>query len=241
MAATASLSPFIDLESKHATSSKSAWSIIGVHLIGFLPLVRLTFLWLIGRLTANPIQFLEQQMGFASMDILVLVLMVTPLITLTGWKSFSRFRRLLGLYAFFYFTLHFFLFSVLDYGSDWREISRLVIEKPFLIVGVLAGLILFILAITSSKQWMKRLGKSWKLLHNAVYLAAGLVILHYALAVKGSLSNLSGDMLRPLEMGLFLAILLILRIPPVRCWVASLCSRCIARASHFVPGNNLYR
>ncbi len=69
---------------------------------------------------------------------------------------------------------------------------------------------------------MKRLGKSWKRLHNAVYLAAGLVILHYAWALKGSLSTLSGDLLLPLEMGFLLAILLVLRIPLVSRWVTSL-------------------
>jgi sulfoxide reductase heme-binding subunit YedZ len=193
-----------------------------VHLIGLFPLVRLAFFWLVNRLTANPIQFVEQQLGRTAVDFLVLTLAITPLITLTGWKYLSRIRRPLGLYALFYFVLHFLTFAVLDYGLDWHEILRLVIQKPFLIVGLLAGLILVALAITSSQYWMKRLGEGWKRLHKMVYLAASLVVLHYTLAVKGSLSTLSGDLLRPLGMGVLLLILLLLRIPTVKRWASSL-------------------
>jgi sulfoxide reductase heme-binding subunit YedZ len=99
---------------------------------------------------------------------------------------------------------------------DWGEILRLTVEKPFILIGLLAGLILLALAATSFKYWMKRLGKNWKRLHKTIYLASGLVVLHYAWAVKGSLANLSGDILRPLSMGLLVAILLVLRIPAVR-------------------------
>jgi len=229
MSAAASLSPPIASNSKNQATSKSIWLSLGVHLIGLFPLARLSFFWLVDRLTANPIQFVEQRLGRASLDMLVLTLAVAPLVALTGWKTLSKSRRALGLYAFFYFALHFLAFTVLDYGFDLREIFRLIVEKPYLVVGLLAGLILFALAITSSRYWMERLGKSWKRLHKTIYLAAGLVILHYAWAVKGSLSTLNGDLLRPLGMGLLVTILLILRIPPVRRWAAYLRFRYLSR------------
>jgi len=195
---------------------------IGIHLTGLLSLFQLGFIWLNRGLTANPIQFIEQHLGRSAVYMLVLTLAVTPLVTLTGWRTLPKHRRTLGLYAFFYFLLHFLTFAVLDYGLDWREILRLSVEKPFIVVGLLSGSILLLLAITSFKFWMKRLGKNWKNLHKTVYLADGLVILHYAWAVKGSLTSLSGNILQPLLMGLLVTLLLILRIPPIRRWAASL-------------------
>lgn len=192
-----------------------------VHLLGLLPLVHLFILWQTRGLTVNPIQFVEQFLGRAALNLLLLSLSVTPLVTLTGWRILNRHRRALGLYAFLYFSLHFLVFLVLDYGLDLAEVLRLLVEKPFIIAGALAGLVLAALAFTSFKIWMRKMGKNWGRLHRLVYVAAVLVILHYALAVKGSLLTLSGDILRPLVMGGILAILLILRIPPVRRFVAS--------------------
>jgi sulfoxide reductase heme-binding subunit YedZ len=204
------------------------WVRIAVHAAGLLPLLLLGMQGLADRWTVNPIQFLEQQLGRAAINLLVFSLAVTPLVTLTGWKALNRHRRTIGLYAFFYFMLHFGVFAVLDYGLDWREMLRLTAEKPFIWVGLLAGLILLALAATSFRYWMKRLGKNWQRLHRLVYLAGGLVILHYAWAVKGSLSTLSGDILRPLGMGLLVAVLLALRIPPVRRRAAALRQRLLA-------------
>ncbi len=196
--------------------SKPDWLRIAVHGLGLFALARLGFLWATDSLTANPIQFVEQNLGRAALNMLVLSLAVTPLVSLTRWRALIPHRRTLGLYAFLYFTLHLLTFVVLDYGLDWDEILRLTVEKPFILIGLLAGLILLALAATSFKYWMKRLGKNWKRLHKTVYLASILVVLHYAWAVKGSLANLSGDILRPLSMGLLVAILLVLRIPAVR-------------------------
>ena len=142
-----------------------------------------------------------------------------PLITVTGWKKPGRHRRALGLYAFFYFALHFITFAVVDYGLDFREILRLTTEKSFIIVGSVAGLLLLLLAATSFKFWMKYLGKNWKRLHQSVYLIGVLVVIHYAWAVKGSISTLSGDIGRPLLMGSIVFLLLLLRVPPIRRWI----------------------
>jgi len=198
------------------------WLRLAIHLVSLYYLLQISLLWLTSGLGANPIQFIEQHLGRAAVNLLVLTLAVTPLVNLTGWKKLVKHRRTLGLYTFVYFALHFLVFAVLDYGLNWLEILRLVTEKTFIIVGVFAGLILFALAVTSFKFWMKRLGKNWKRLHKLVYLASGLVVLHYALAVKGSITNLSGEVYRPLSIGVLMAVLFILRVPPVRRLMGSL-------------------
>ncbi|PKO14357.1 MAG: sulfoxide reductase heme-binding subunit YedZ [Chloroflexi bacterium HGW-Chloroflexi-10] len=201
------------------------WLRILVHGFGLLPLAELFYKWIFNQLTVNPIQFFEQFLGRAALHMLVLSLAVTPLVTLTGWKQPIKHRRALGLYAFFYFALHFLTFAVVDYGLNWREILFLTVEKPFITVGALAGLILLALAFTSFKFWMKRLGKNWSILHKTVYLAGGLVVLHYAWAIKGSVTTLSGDIVRPLIMGILVLFLLVLRIPVVKRWVISIRKR----------------
>jgi sulfoxide reductase heme-binding subunit YedZ len=104
-----------------------------------------------------------------------------------------------------------------------------MIEKPFIIIGTAAGLILLTLASTSFKYWMKRLGKRWKKLHRLVYLVGALAVLHNAMALKGSLTNLSGNIVRPLVLGALITLLLILRIPALKRRVVSLRER-IGRA-----------
>ena len=198
---------------------------ISVHLVGLLPLLQLIFYWLTDGLTVNPIQFVEQFLGRAAANLLVVSLAVTPIVTLTGWRKLSKHRRALGLYAFAYFALHFLTFAVLDYGLDLPEMIRLTVEKPFILFGFLAGLILLALAITSFKYWMKKMGKNWQRLHKLVYLAGGLMVVHYALAVKGSFATLSGDIIRPLIMGSIVTLLLVLRVPAIRRLVISLRSR----------------
>jgi sulfoxide reductase heme-binding subunit YedZ len=203
------------------------WLRICIHVIGLLPLAELIYKYFMHQLTFNPIQFIEQFFGRAALNLLVITLAVTPLITVTGWKKPSKHRRTLGLYTFFFFALHFTTFLAFDYGFDFRQIFLLTIQKPFILLGTLAGFMLFALAATSFKYWMRRLGKNWAKLHKLVYVLGGLAVLHYALAVKGSLSTLSGNIVRPLVMGGLVIILLILRIPPVRIRVISLRKRVI--------------
>ena len=195
---------------------KVNWLRIGIHVLGLYPLAELVFLYFSDQLTVNPIQFVEQFLGRAALNLLLVTLSITPIITVTGWKQPGKHRRALGLYSFLYFALHFVTFAGIDYGLDFKEIIRLTAEKPFIFVGAFAGLILLILSITSFKFWMKRLGKNWKRLHKFVYLVGGLVILHYAWAIKGSLTTMSGDIIRPLLMGSLLSLLMFLRIPLIR-------------------------
>jgi sulfoxide reductase heme-binding subunit YedZ len=117
-------------------------------------------------------------------------------------------RRPLGLYAFFYAALHFFVFVGLDYRFDLDLLPGAILDQRYVLVGTAAGLILLPLAITSTRGWQNRLGKGWKKLHRWVYLAGILAVVHFAWLDK--------DIREPLRYGLILALLLVLRLPPVR-------------------------
>ena len=189
---------------------------IMTHLAAWAPLGWLVWDFLNGNLTVNPIQAATQRTVKAALILLVLSLACTPLNTLTGYAPALKLRRPLGVYAFLYAALHFMVFIILDYNQNWRLILQAILEKRFVIVGLAALMILLPLAITSFQWWQKKMGKTWKRLHRLVYLAGGLVIFHYAWAVKGDIFKLSGDVFQPLVYGLIVLALLALRLPPIR-------------------------
>jgi sulfoxide reductase heme-binding subunit YedZ len=141
------------------------------------------------------------------------------------WPELIKRRRTLGLYAFLYATLHVLIFVNLDYGLAWSLIIQTVFEKPYIIVGMIAFLLLVPLAFTSFDVWKMRLKKNWKRLHQLIYLIAPLVVLHYAWSKKGDFFALQGEIVRPLIYGLVVVILLAFRIPQVRRATAALRDR----------------
>jgi len=155
----------------------------------------------------------------------VLSLLCTPLNTLFGWKEPLKRRRALGLYAFMYATVHVLIFLNLDYGLAWSLILQTIVEKPYIIFGLLTFLMLVPLAVTSFNIWKVRLKKNWKRLHQTIYLIAPLAVLHFALSKKGDIFRLQGEVVRPLMYGLVVLILLILRLPSVRRFFASFRNR----------------
>lgn len=187
-----------------------------VHLGSLLPLFLLISDGLAGSLSANPFQETEQRTGETALVLLLLSLTCTPLNILFGFSQAVKHRRALGLYAFFYASLHLFIFTMLDYGLDIPLLVEALQDNRYILVGLAAFLCLLVLAVTSFRWWMKRLGKAWTRLHRIVYLAGGLVILHFAWAVKGDVLGLSGNVANPLLYGALLAVLLSVRIPPVR-------------------------
>lgn len=198
---------------------------IAMHVYAWSVLVFLVFDLLTGSLSANPIQELEQRTGRHAITLLVLSLACTPLNTLFKWTELIKRRRALGLYAFMYATGHVLIFLHLDYGLAWSLIAQTIFEKPFIIMGVISFLLLIPLAWTSFDIWKKRLGKTWKRVHQMVYVIAPLVVLHYAWSKKGDFFALQGEIIRPLIYGLVVVLFLILRIPQVRKAVASLRDR----------------
>jgi len=181
---------------------------VAVHIAACVPLALLVLDYALDRLGANPIQAITLRTGKTALVLLVLSLAVTPLATF-GWRGAVRLRRPLGVYAFGYVAVHFLTFIGLDYGFNLAFLRDGLIEKPFALVGLAAGTLLFPLALTSTRGWMRRLGRNWKRLHWLVFIAAPLAIVHYVLQVKA-------DWRQPLLYGLAVAILIVLRIPAVR-------------------------
>lgn len=162
-----------------------------------------------GDLGANPIEEITHQTGWWALVLLMVTLTITPLRRLTGWHRIVRFRRLIGLFAFFYGTLHFLTYLVLDQFFAWGYIVEDIMERPFITVGFAAWLILLALACTSTTGWIRRLGKNWQRLHRLVYAAAALGSLHFLWKVKA-------DTREPLVFLAILAVLLSLRLPGLR-------------------------
>ena len=136
-----------------------------------------------GTLGANPIENLQDRFGVWGLRFILIALAVTPIRVLTGWNWLIRFRRMLGLFAFFYVLIHFVVWLVLDRGiasgPDWNYVIEDISERPFITIGFSALLILLSLAATSTTGIRRRLGQSWQKLHNWVYVAGVLGVWHY--------------------------------------------------------------
>ena len=193
--------------------SKRSWLI---HIGALLPLVWLGVDYFTHNLTFNPVQAATQRTGKTALVLLLFSLALTPFSILFRIPVITKFRKSLGLYAFLYAVLHVLLYVVVDYGLDWGLIWQSLVEKPYVIAGAGAFLILFLLALTSFQWWAKKLGKNWKRLHRLVYLAGALVILHFAWVIKGDIFRLMGNIAEPLLYGLVLLILLAARLPFAR-------------------------
>jgi len=201
---------------------------IAIHIYAWSGLALLIFDFVTGNLSANPIQDLEQRTGRHAITLLVLTLLCTPINTIFKWSEPLKRRRALGLYTFMYATIHVIIFADLDYGLAWSRLLQELVQKPRLIVGVIAFILLIPLAITSFDIWKKRLGKNWKRLHKLIYFIGPLVVLHYVWSKKGDILTLQGEVVKPLIYGLIIAIFLIFRIPPIRKALASFSTRMLA-------------
>jgi methionine sulfoxide reductase heme-binding subunit len=187
-----------------------------VHLSAWIPLVILVVDFFTNHLTFNPIQAAEIRTGDTAIVLLILSLACTPINYLFHLPQLIKVRRPLGLYAYLYAAIHLAVFAGLDYGFDAGLILQTITEKPYIILGLSTFLILSVLALTSFRKWIVRLGKKWKPLHRLVYLANVLVVLHFGLAIKGDFFHLQGDVFRPFIAGIIVCLLLVLRLPAVR-------------------------
>lgn len=158
-----------------------------------------------GQLGANPIENIQDRFGNWGLRLVLLTLAVTPLRRLTGWNWLLRFRRMLGLFTFFYVFLHFLTWLVLDQGLLLSAILEDIVERPFITIGFAALLLLTALAATSTNGIRRRLGRRWNTLHYGIYPAAILGVWHYWWQVKK-------DFRDPLIYALILAVLLGLRL-----------------------------
>jgi sulfoxide reductase heme-binding subunit YedZ len=173
--------------------------------ICLMPLVWLIWDGVHNALGANPIEKITHRTGDWGLRFLLLTLAVTPLRRITGYAPLLRIRRMLGLYAFFYVCLHFLTYLVLDQFFDFNEIAKDILKRPYITVGFSAFVLMIPLAVTSTNQMMKRLGRRWKSLHQLVYVIGVLAILHYLWLVKA-------DLLEPLIYAIILMWLLVARV-----------------------------
>ncbi|WP_024304258.1 sulfite oxidase heme-binding subunit YedZ [Pseudogulbenkiania sp. MAI-1] len=169
-----------------------------------LPLMRTAWIVASGE-AVNPIEFITRSTGTWTLVWLLATLTVTPLRRLTGWNVLQRFRRLLGLFAFFYATLHFTTYLWLDQFFDWHAIAKDIAKRPFITVGFAALVLMTPLAITSTDGWLRRLKRNWGRLHRLVYPVAILGVTHYWWLVKK-------DIRQPLIYAAVLVLLLGLRL-----------------------------
>lgn len=180
-----------------------------VWLLCLAPGVWLVWRGFADRLGANAIEEVLHRLGDTSLVILLVTLSITPIRRLTGWNDLAPLRRPLGLFAFFYLTTHFLWYAVVDEGLAFEFIVEDVIERPYILAGFTAWLMLIPLAITSTKGWIRRLKKNWQKLHRLVYVATGLGVLHFYWQVKA-------DTYWPLVATTVLVALMLLRIRQAR-------------------------
>ncbi|MBB1089200.1 sulfoxide reductase heme-binding subunit YedZ [Lysobacter sp. SG-8] len=178
-----------------------------VHLLALGPLALLAWQirqeWLTGSggLGADPVAEIEHRLGLWALRFLLVTLAITPLRQATGQAVLLRFRRMMGLYAFVYASLHLLAYLVLDLRGYWTQVFEEIVKRPYITVGFLAWLMLVPLAVTSTRSAMRRLGRHWGRLHKAVYAIAVLAILHFWWVVKS-------DIREPMLYALVLAALL---------------------------------
>jgi sulfoxide reductase heme-binding subunit YedZ len=160
-----------------------------------------------GGLGANPIEFITLRTGFWTLVLIMVTLAVTPVRRVTGWHRIIQFRRMLGLFAFFYATLHFLTYVTLDLFFDFSAIAADIVKRPYITVGFTAFLLLVPLALTSTKGSIRRLGRNWLRLHRLLYVSAALAVLHFYWK-----KSAKSDIGEPLIFAGILAALLLFRV-----------------------------
>jgi methionine sulfoxide reductase heme-binding subunit len=184
----------------------SKWAKVAMFLICLSPLAYLGRRAFHGELTANPVEFIQHFTGDWTLRFLLITLSVTPLRRILNLPDLIRFRRMLGLFAFFYVCLHFLTYigpdQSFDIGGMWKDVAK----RPFITVGFLGFVLLIPLALTSTKGWIRRLGgKHWRALHRLIYVSGFCGVVHYYWLVKS-------DHRLPLLYGGILAVLLLYRL-----------------------------
>jgi methionine sulfoxide reductase heme-binding subunit len=157
---------------------------IVVYIVGFIPAVWWFWLGVTDRLGADPMRVLEHSLGLWALRFLIASLAITPLRQLAG-VNFLRYRRALGLLAFYYALLHLTTYLVLDQGLDFDAVLADILKRLYITIGMACFVVLLPLAVTSNNLTIRRLGgKAWQRLHRFVYVAAILAVLHFLLSVK---------------------------------------------------------
>lgn len=182
-----------------------------IFILALLPLARLFWLGTHDGLGANPIEFITRSTGTWALVFLCITLAMTPLRLLTGWSSWIKVRRMLGLFSFFYACIHFSIWFWLDQNLDITAMWADVLKRPFITMGFVTFVLLTPLAITSNQWSVGQLGRRWALLHKLVYLIACTAIIHYWWHKAGK--NDEGVVM---IYGAVLVVLLLIRLPIIK-------------------------
>lgn len=184
----------------------SRWVKIPVFALCLVPALLLAWKAYTGNLSANPIEFITHATGDWTIRFLCITLSITPLRKILRLPELIRFRRMLGLFGFFYACLHFLTWFVLDKFFDWGEIAKDVVKRPFITAGFTALVLLIPLAVTSTKGWIRRMGgKRWQMLHRLIYVSGIAGVVHYYWLVKS-------DVRLPVMYGAIVTVLLVYRL-----------------------------
>ncbi len=182
------------------------WTKVPIFLICLVPLGILIWRALTANLGANPVEFIQHATGDWTLRFLIITLCITPFRKLLKLPELIRFRRMLGLFAFFYACLHFLTYLGPDQSFDLSSMWKDVAKRPFITVGFTAFVLLIPLAITSTAGWIRRLGgRRWQMLHRLIYISAICGVIHYYWLVKSAV-------LRPLTYAAIVAVLLLWRL-----------------------------
>ena len=200
---------------KPQQNSRKKWPDWAVQVAGWLPLAVLAGAYLAGGLGFNPVESVLRWSGRTAVAFLLLSLACTPAHRIFNLPVVFRLRKPLGLFAALYAGLHFAAFAIWDYRLNLSLIWDEILNKPFILLGLVALIVLLLLAATSFRSSRRLLGKVWQWLHRLVYAAGILALLHYLLAIKGDLFSLQGAYAPPLIAAGILILLLILRIPAI--------------------------
>lgn len=176
-----------------------------VFAVCLVPAARLVYGFFTNNLSANPVDYITDETGTWALAMLTVSLAVTPVRRLTGWNEAIKFRRMLGLFAFFYAALHVLTWITLVSFFDLPTMLEDVSMRPFITVGMGTFLILLALAVTSTTGWIRRLGRKWQQLHRLVYVAAIGAVVHFWWLVKA-------DVTKPLRWAVAMAVLLAFRL-----------------------------
>ncbi len=177
-----------------------------VFVLCLVPLAWLFWRGASGAIGPNPVEAVTHATGDWTLRLLLVTLAVTPLRRLTGWVWLVRFRRMLGLFTFFYLVLHLSIYLWLDQFFVWGAIVEDVVKRPYITVGFAAFVLMAPLALTSTRGWMRRLGTRWKRLHRLIYPIAILGVVHYWWLVKADIGE-------PAVYAAILVLLLLVRVP----------------------------
>jgi methionine sulfoxide reductase heme-binding subunit len=176
-----------------------------IFVLSLVPAAYLVFLGFTNNLGVNPAETLQLETGTWALRFLIATLTVTPLRRLTGWNRVISYRRMLGLFAFFYAFAHFLTYLILDQYFALDQMMADVVKRPFITMGFIAFVLMIPLALTSTKGWIRRLGRRWQSLHRLIYVSAVAASIHYVWKVKVVLGA-------PVYYGLAVALLLGFRV-----------------------------